>query len=158
MLVSLLLVVLIAGTDGFRAPPPRSAEPLHPRIDKFIAEGYPDYAKQAAPLADDAEFVRRIYLDLTGTIPTAAEVRAFLDDRSADKRVKLIDKLLDSPGYVRRMVWFWDVTLMERRNDAKVPRVAWEEYLRAAISENRPCAPLASSPPTGRLPNTSALS
>ncbi len=112
--------------------------PLHPRIDKLIVAGVPDFAKQAAPRSDDAEFVRRIYLDLTGTIPTAAEVRAFLEDKSADKRAKLINQLLDSPGYVRRMVWFLDVTLMERRSDAKIPRAAWEEYLRTVVAENRP--------------------
>lgn len=138
MLVSFLLVILVAGTDGFRAPAPRCVEPLHPRIDALIAAGYPDYAKQAAPLADDAEFVRRIHLDLTGTIPTATEVRAFLDDKTPDKRARLIDKLLASPSYTRRMVWFWDVTLMERRTDGKVPRAAWEEYLRGVVSENRP--------------------
>jgi Protein of unknown function (DUF1549)/Protein of unknown function (DUF1553) len=139
MPVSLLLgILLAAGTDPHRAPAPRCVEPLHPRIDALIVAGHPDYAKQAAPLADDAEFVRRIYLDLIGTIPTAAETRAFLDDRTPDKRAKLIDKLLDSPGYTRRMVWFWDVTLMERRADAKVPRAAWEEFLRNAVSENRP--------------------
>jgi hypothetical protein len=112
--------------------------PLPPRIDKLIAAGVPDFAKHAAPLADDAEFVRRIYLDLTGTIPTSAEVRTFLDDKSASKRAKLVNQLLDSPGYVRRMTWFLDVTLMERRPDAKVPRAAWEAYLTTVVTENRP--------------------
>jgi hypothetical protein len=115
-----------------------AAPSLHERIDTLIAAGYSDYAKQAAPLADDAEFVRRIYLDLAGTIPTAAETRAFLDDKSADKRTRLIDNLLAGPGYVRRMMWFLDTTLMERRPDVKVPRGAWEEYLRAAMVENKP--------------------
>ena len=45
---------------------------------------------------------------------------------------------MDSPGFTRRMVWFWDVTLMERRRDAKVSRAAWEEFLRTAVNENRP--------------------
>jgi hypothetical protein len=138
MPVSLLLVILTAGTDGYRIPPPRCVEPLHPRIDALIAARHENYAKEVAPLADDAEFVRRIYLDLTGTTPTPAETRAFLDDKAPDKRVKLIDTLLASPGYVRRMVWFWDVTLMERRGDSKVPRPAWEAYLREAVAANRP--------------------
>ena len=137
MPVSLLLAIVVAGTDAHRAPPPRSVEPLYPRIDALIAAGREGYAKAAALLADDAEFVRRIYLDLTGTLPSAAATRAFHDDTTPDKRAKLIDTLMDSPGYVRRMVWFWDVTLMERRGDGKVPRDAWEAYLRAAVSENK---------------------
>jgi hypothetical protein len=138
MPVSAFLVILLSATNGESIPAPRSAEPLHPRIDVLVAAGFGDLAKFVAPKSDDAEFVRRVTLDLAGTIPTAAETRAFLEDRSPDKRVKLIDHLLDGPGYVRRMVWFWDVTLMERRSDSKVPRAAWEAYLRAAVAENRP--------------------
>ena len=134
-LFHLLQIALLLSVKGVPAP---VVEPLHPRIDKLIAAGQPDFIKQAAPLADDAEFVRRVYLDLSGTIPSSAETRAFLDDKTTDKRTKLIDKLLNSPGYVRRMVWFLDVTLMERRTDAKVPRAAWEEYLRNVVTENKP--------------------
>lgn len=132
-----LLCALVA-LDGDRGLPPPPHAPLHSRIDAAIAAGHPDYVKLAAPVSDDAEFVRRIYLDLAGTIPSSSETRAFLDDRSLDKRVKLIDRLLDGPGYVRRMVWFLDATLMERRPDSKVPRAAWEEYLRAAVADNKP--------------------
>src|SRR5947209_19435751 len=66
MFVAFLFVAVTAADDA--------RNPLHPRIDKLIAAGYPDFAKHAAPPADDSEFLRRIYLDLTGTIPTAAEV------------------------------------------------------------------------------------
>jgi hypothetical protein len=138
MQVSALLVLLLAAMPGEGIPPPRSVEPLYPRIDALIAAAYPNYSRDAARPADDAEFVRRIYLDLTGTIPTSTQTREFLDDRDPKKRAKLIDTLLGSHGYIRRMVWFWDVTLMERRADAKVPRAAWEEYLRTAVSEHRP--------------------
>jgi hypothetical protein len=133
--LQIIAIAISLSVKSAAAPP---VEPLHARIDNLIAAGHPDYAKQAAPISDDAEFVRRIYLDLVGTIPTAAETRSFLDDKTTDKRTKLIDKLLNSPGYARRMVWFLDVTLMERRPDAKVPRAAWEEYLRAAVTDNKP--------------------
>ena len=115
-----------------------SADPLHARIDKHIADGFGELKKHAAAPATDAEFFRRVYLDLTGTTPPVAELHAFLGDSAKDRRAKLIDKLLTGPGYARRMAWHFDVMLMERRPDAKVPRAAWEEYLRSAFAENKP--------------------
>ncbi len=113
-------------------------QPLHARIDKHVASGVPDFKKKAAPAANDEEFLRRVYLDLNGTTPTVAELNEFLADSAKDKRAKLIDKLLASPGYARRMAWHFDVMLMERRADVKVPRAAWEAYLQTVFAENRP--------------------
>jgi hypothetical protein len=56
-----------------------------------------------APAASDADFLRRVYLDLTGVIPTSDQARAFLADSSPDKRAKLIDELLASPQYVANL-------------------------------------------------------
>src|SRR5262245_3069391 len=105
MPVCFLLLAAIAAADA--------RDPLPGRIAQLIAAGRPDFPKLASPPAADAEFFRRVYLGLAGTIPTAAEVRAFLDDKSADKRAKLVNKLIDGPGYARRMAWFLDTTLME---------------------------------------------
>ena len=59
--------------------------------------------------SSDAEFLRRVSLDLTGQIPTAERVKSFLADTSADKRDKLIDELLASEGFVERWsLWFGD--------------------------------------------------
>jgi hypothetical protein len=113
-----------------------ASKPLHARVDALIAAGHPGYEEQAAPVASDAEFLRRVSLDLNGTIPTAAEAKAFLTDTDPKKREKLIDKLLASPGYARRMAQYFDVVLMERRPDAKVPRAAWEDYLRKSFAAN----------------------
>jgi hypothetical protein len=136
-------VSAFAAALALMPPPPAPAIPLHERIDQLVAAGHPDYAKQSAPLAPDAEFLRRAYLDLTGTIPTAADARAFLADRSPDKRTKLVDRLLASPGYARRMAQHFDVVFMERRRDEKVPRAVWEEYLRASFAANMPYDQLA---------------
>src|SRR5262249_4113757 len=48
-------------------------------------------------LADDAEYLRRVYLDVTGTLPTPAEARAFLADSRPEKRARLVDPLLERP-------------------------------------------------------------
>ena len=130
-LLRVLAVLALALTPTLAAT---AAESLHARIDALIAAGHPDYAKHAAPVASDAEFLRRVYLDLNGTIPTAAEAKAFLADADPKKREKLIDKLLTAPGYARRMAQHFDVVLMERRPDAKVPRAAWEDYLRKSFA------------------------
>src|SRR5271156_4520423 len=102
--------------------PAAAQAPLHQRIDEKIAAGAPNFAAQAAPLASDAEFLRRISLDLTGKIPSAAEARAFLADNAADKRARLVDQLLASPEHVRHMATAFDVLLMERRPDKHVKR------------------------------------
>ncbi|HKI37804.1 MAG TPA: DUF1549 domain-containing protein [Gemmataceae bacterium] len=117
---------------------PALAQPLHERIDRAVALAEKDFDKNAAPLAADAEFLRRITLDLTGTIPTAADTRAFLKDTTPDKRARLIDRLLASPEYARHMQDVIDVMLMERRPDKHVPRAAWQDYLRSSFAENKP--------------------
>lgn len=114
------------------------AQPLHQRIDEQIANKHPNYDKQAAAIASDAEFVRRITLDLNGTIPTADETRAFIADKDSDKRTKLIDKLLASPNFARRMTWYFDAMLLERRNGNKVARPLWEDFLRTSFEANKP--------------------
>ena len=89
-------------------------EPLYKQIDTLVVN-HAGFREPPAPSTDDASFLRRIHLDLTGSIPTAQQVRDFLADSAADKRAQLIDKLLDSPQYARRMQVLFDVMLMERR-------------------------------------------
>ena len=129
--------IAVFGTFLFLAASLR-AQPLHQRIDELIAKGHPNYDKQAAALAADAEFLRRITLDLNGTIPAAEETRTFLADKSADKRIRLIDKLLANPAYARRMTWHFDTMLLERRNGNKVARPLWDEFLRNNFESNKP--------------------
>jgi hypothetical protein len=129
----LSLALLFAGRVPLRAE-----APLHERIDHFIEAGTPNFGKLAAGPAPDAEFLRRVYLDLTGTIPSGAQARAFLADASADKRQNLIDRLLASPEYARHMQHVFNVVLMERRPDRFVPQAQWHEYLRASFAANKP--------------------
>lgn len=125
-------VLLFAPVLGF------AEVPLHQRIDRAIAAVQPDFAHRAAAPAADAEFLRRIYLDLMGTIPSATETRAFLNDRSPSKRTALLDRLLSSPEHARHLAMVFDVMLMERRPDKHVPHTVWIEYLRSAMAANKP--------------------
>ena len=67
---------------------------------------------EPAPRSDDSEFLRRLYLDVVGTVPTPEEVEAFLDDRGRDKRSRKIDELLASDAYAENWAtwWFRDLT------------------------------------------------
>lgn len=91
-----------------------------------------------APRAGDAEFLRRISLDLAGTLPTAAEARAFIADPDPAKRVKLVDRLLASSDYPRRMEQVFTVAWLERRGGEAIPDRDWRAFLRPAFAENRP--------------------
>jgi hypothetical protein len=68
-----------------------------------------------SPAADDATFLRRVYLDIIGTLPTVQESEAFLADPSPDKRSKLIDRLLDRPEWVD----FWTLQLCDQLQNRK---------------------------------------
>jgi hypothetical protein len=107
-------------------------ESLPQRIDALLlkqAGGAP-----VAPVADDAEFLRRVTLDLAGRIPSAPELQAFLADRRANKRALTVDTLLASPDYPRRMQDLFNAMLMERRGD----NPEWATFLETAFQTNTP--------------------
>ena len=94
--------------------------------------------KPNAP-ASDEQFLRRIYVDAVGRVPTAAEATAFLDDRSADKRSKLIDKLVYSPGYSLQMFdWMADLLRVKDTFNKGVPAFTFEDWLKTRIATNAP--------------------
>lgn len=92
-------------------------------------------------LCTDAEFLRRVSLDLTGLPPTAAEARAFLIDArdSQAKRAAKIEELLDSPGYVDHWTQKWgDLLLANRKFISEKGVWAFRNWIRQAIAENKP--------------------
>lgn len=87
-------------------------------IDKYIAKGWKDNGVKPAPVAGDAEFMRRAYLNIAGRIPRASEAYAFISDKSPNKRRKLVAALLESPGYITHYTTFWSgVMLPEAQAD-----------------------------------------
>ncbi len=117
-----------------------AAESLSLRIDSLVEA---DQVGPVAAIANDAEFLRRVTLDLHGIVPTSAEARAFLADASLNKREILVDRLLSSPRYAVHMANVFDVMLMERRPDKHVPTPEWQKYLQAAFQKNVPYDQLA---------------
>ncbi|MFT4589047.1 MAG: hypothetical protein ACI9VS_001298 [Candidatus Binatia bacterium] len=112
-----------------------AAAPLHQRIDETLAAS----RVEAPPaLTDDATFLRRACLDLTGRIPAPDAARAFLTDASPDKRAKLVDRLLASREHIRHMAITFNVTLIERRSDPHVKSDAWTDFLFSQFETNAP--------------------
>ena len=112
--------------------------PLHQLIDQHIDAMLVEQKLTAAVPSSDAEFLRRVYLDLTGTIPETQTARTFIEDSDAHKRTKLIDRLLASDSYDTHMAIVADVMLMERRPDKDVTTDEWRGYLAQSFAENKP--------------------
>lgn len=76
-------------------------------IDEHIQRQLESQQLKPAENSDDAEFLRRLYLDLTGRVPTAEQAREFLDSKDLDKRAKLIDTLLDTSEFGEQFGRTW---------------------------------------------------
>jgi hypothetical protein len=96
------------------AKPPRDPAPTAAVIDTEIDKHLAASKIPISPQADDAEFLRRVTLDLTGRIPTYQQSVAFLDSKDPDKRRKLVDELLDSPAYGEHLGTIWRSLLVGR--------------------------------------------
>jgi hypothetical protein len=80
-------------------------------LDRIVEDKLSENGLQPAPRSDDAEFLRRVTLDLLGTVPTPDEVAAFLADHRPDKRARKIDDLIASGAYAEHQASFWFRTL-----------------------------------------------
>jgi len=120
------------------APASAAEKPISTLIDEQITAGWKTRKLEPAPLCTDSEFLRRVTLDLTGTIPSAEQVRKFLADAAADNRTKLVDALLASPEHARHMQHVFDVFLLERQQANYVTDKEWRDYLRASFAANKP--------------------
>jgi hypothetical protein len=89
--------------------------------------------------AGDATFLRRVFLDAIGTLPTAEEVRAFLADAAPEKRARLVDRLLQRPEYADYWTMRWSDILRVDKDKVSAPgAVAFTRWLRRQLAENQP--------------------
>ncbi len=134
--------VVIATLWAFQGPgilsaatPPASAE-----IDRILDRSYRELGIQpAAPIPDEV-FLRRIYLDVAGRIPTVEEARTFLDSTEPGKRAQLIDELLESEGYVSHFFNYWAdiLRINDQVNNNRLPSTAWALWVKQALRGNMP--------------------
>ena len=106
-------------------------------IDRQIEKGWQDHGVMPSPNAGDYEWVRRIYLDLAGRIPTAEEIQQYVEDVPAQRAGRLVDRLLASPDFAFHWSSRWTNLLVGRTPDARVDRIALQAFLRDAVTENR---------------------
>jgi hypothetical protein len=139
--VAVLCLALLAQAAPAAAPPAEDPVTVLARaIDQHVALDLKEKGAEAAPLADDHEFVRRVYLDLAGRIPRVSEVRAFVDDRKADKRRRLVAKLLESNTYVNHFTNVWRALLLPNSNNQQAQFLApqMEGWVRRHLQDNTP--------------------
>src|SRR5262249_56351240 len=82
------------------------------KIDSRVSARWRENKVKPAPASDDGAFLRRVYLDLVGEVPTVKEARDFLEDPRPDKRARLVEQLLATDAHARHFATFWRKTLL----------------------------------------------
>jgi hypothetical protein len=123
--------------------PPQVSGPAFNPIDQFIAASWPKSEKVEPQTCDDATFLRRVYLDTIGVIPTLIETNRFLASSSGQaKREKLVDQLLArSSDYAAHWTVFWEDALASQNVHAQggiLTRGNYRDWLLASFEHNRP--------------------
>jgi hypothetical protein len=144
-LAMIFTAALAVGAVAAPPTPPFEGEAgLKPqgRIDELVAARLKQLGLEPANGCSDAVFLRRAYLDVTGTLPTADEARRFLADTAADKRRKLVDQLLERDEYVDYWTMKW-CDLLRVKSEFPInlwPNAvqAYHRWIRASVQENLP--------------------
>lgn len=128
-----VLFVFCAAIPAFADDEPRQL-PLSVQIDAIVAHS------QFGPVAarcDDATFLRRVFLDLLGRIPTIEETRTFFSDERPNRRTQLVDRLIAHPDFAKHLAVTFDVMLMERRGGTHVPSDEFRSYLEDSFRKGK---------------------
>jgi hypothetical protein len=110
-------------------------------VDKATAHKWRELNITPSELCTDEVFLRRVYLDVTGTLPDPEVIRAFLADKDPAKRDKLVDRLVETPEYAYYFANKWaDILRVKRRNqpDRAYGTFAFHTWIREAISADKP--------------------
>jgi hypothetical protein len=118
---------------------PYPATPAWNFIDDKLIAKWKSLGLTPSPLCTDEEFLRRLFLDAIGTLPTPKEIRDFLADPSSDKRQKAIDRVLDRPEFVDWWTLKWG-DLLRINRDLINDKGMWSfhNWVRASLRDNKP--------------------
>ena len=141
-----VMAAYLGEVAAFRAIVPRGgpraeavALPRFNFIDELVDAKLAKLNVAASPVCDDAEYLRRAYLDLTGTLPTAAVARKFLADSSPGKRAKLVEELLATPEFADLWAVRWaDLLRVDRQAIGHQRAYAYYKWVRDSIAQNKP--------------------
>lgn len=106
-------------------------------IDQAIAKDLATQKLKPFSIIDDATFLRRSYVGIIGRIPTFLESYSFLHSNDTEKRSKLIDKLVYSPGYNSKTFNFW-ADMLRLKSTHEEYGLGWHFWLRDSVSQNKP--------------------
>src|SRR5262249_34107211 len=115
---------------------PGPAAPASQGIARLMVVAWQRARVSPASVADDAEFVRRIYLDLVGRIPTRDEAEHFLNDRTPHKRARLIDALLSGDEFPRH--WMENLNARLMGGPPFTGNAEWRAWLETSLRKNKP--------------------
>lgn len=114
-------------------------QPRRNFIDEQVVAKLKELRLHPSPPGTDATFIRRAFLDVIGTLPTPTEVREFLEDKTDDKRDRLIEALLARPEFVDYWAYKWSDVLLVNGNKLRPKGVkAYYEWIHNEIAENTP--------------------
>jgi hypothetical protein len=134
LLTSVCLAALATAWPGQAADLPPAGQPMEQVIDQLIDAAIADAGVTPAVQADDATLIRRLTLDLAGRIPTLAEIEAYTASTEPDKRARLVERLIASPGFVRHQASLFDAMLNPEANNRSN---GFRDYLTAAMKANK---------------------
>tara|TARA_R110002049_G_scaffold50370_1_gene142927 strand:- start:9162 stop:11462 length:2301 start_codon:yes stop_codon:yes gene_type:complete len=109
-------------------------------VDKFVFSNLKTLGIPPSPICDDSVFLRRVTLDIAGRIPTTEETESFLHDTRPDRRDRMIQSLLDGPGYADYFANKWTALLKNRRDSGTdiLSNFAFHAWIRDSLLANRP--------------------
>lgn len=131
-----LFQVMIPRREPLASYPPL---PQYNFIDQLVDERLKQLRIVPSPVAGDAEFLRRVYLDLIGTLPTADETRRFLADGRSERRALLVDELLQRPEFADYWTIKWaDLLRVDRETLGHKPAFEMYRWIRESLRQNKP--------------------
>lgn len=116
-----------------------SARDVAVQVDQLIAKELAANEVSPAPLATDEDFLRRVTLDISGTLPLPRDVTLFGIDPTSDKREQIVGRLLDSEAYSATWARYWRDVLFSRATNARGQLVngSFTQWMTEALAENR---------------------
>ncbi|MGH9801291.1 MAG: DUF1549 domain-containing protein, partial [Blastocatellia bacterium] len=140
--------------EGIALVPPQSM-PRKNFVDDLIFGKMQSAGVESAPVCTDEEFIRRVYIDLTGRIPSPGDVTNFLKDQDPNKRDVLIDALINSSEFVDKWTMYFGDLYRNNSQASNINRLiggseAFQKYIRSSIEQNKSYAQMATEIITSR--------